>query len=67
MICRGHVINKMANVYKKTFPVSFVVGELLQILLVTCCKCDKSSCDFNTFYSRSSFLNYAGLRVKVLP
>ena len=46
MICRGHVINKMANVYKKTFPVSFVVGELLQMLLVTCCKCEKSSYSF---------------------
>ena len=21
MMCRGHVINKMANTYKKTFPV----------------------------------------------
>jgi len=36
MIYRGHVIDKMADVYKKTFPMrlkkrgnSFVAGELL--------------------------------------
>ena len=32
MIYTGNVIKKMANVYKKTFPVSFVVGELLLVL-----------------------------------
>ena len=65
MICRGHVINKMANVYKKNFPSELCCGWVTAN--VTCCKCEKSSCGFNIFYSRSSFLDYAGLRVKALP